>query len=64
MKIPTAQIRWIFFEASNWDCVPQVMEPAIHDEVMWANLDNLPDNMSANLRATLMTIFGPKNSNP
>jgi 8-oxo-dGTP pyrophosphatase MutT (NUDIX family) len=43
----------IYFEASEWEGDPYNAEPAVHGELAWLDLDNLPDNIVPNVRFCL-----------
>lgn len=56
-------VDFYFFEAKVWQGEPQVMEKDIHEDVFWASVDALPENMNPNLRQVLETHLIPTNRN-
>lgn len=43
----------VFFEATHYDGEPYNAEPHVHGELVWFDLDNLPDNVTPMLREAL-----------
>ncbi len=55
-KDPDGQRIGYFYEAKTWIGRPKIMEPNIHSTILWATADNLPQNISPNVRQVLLNI--------
>ena len=45
-----------FFVADNWKNEPRICEPDKHSQVMWCEINALPDNLIAYVRQALTMI--------
>ena len=58
MHCKTGNSAWMghFFVADNWKNEPRICEPDKHSQVMWCEINALPDNLIAYVRQALTMI--------
>lgn len=58
MHCKTGNSAWMghFFVADNWQNEPHICEPDKHSQVMWCEINALPDNLIAYVRQALTMI--------